>query len=185
MLCSAGSRSQRRPVPRRPRSRVRGAAELCGVFLGALAIVLGSAAVGIAVNHFSPRGIPVFGQGEELELPLPPGVEAMTVEQARAAWEARSAVFVDARVPEEYQASHVPGALNLPPREFEARYPDLAEQVEAASAVIVYCEGRECGDSIFVAGRLREVYQGRVFVVEQGWPAWVAEGYPVTAGREP
>ena len=181
MLSSAGLRSRRRAIHRRR----RGSADLGGVLVGALAIVLGSAALGILVNHFSPRGIPIFGQGEELQLPLPPGVEAMTMEQARTAWEAKSAVFVDARVPQEFEAAHVPGALNLPPGEFEVRYPDLAEQVEAASTVIVYCEGMECGDSIFVAERLREIYQGAIFVVERGWPAWVAGGYPLTTGAGP
>jgi len=185
LLSSAGLRSPRRATHRLPPSSSRGGADLGGVLLGALAIVLGSAALGILVNHFSPRGIPIFGKGEELQLPLPPGVGAMTVDQARAAWEAKSAVFVDARVPEEYEAAHVPGAFNLPPGEFEVRYPDLAEQVEAASTVIVYCEGMECGDSILVAERLRELYHGTIFVVERGWPAWVAGGYPVTAGSEP
>ncbi len=170
--------------PSKPDVR-EGGAGLGGVLVGALAIVLGSTALGILVNHFSPRGIPVFGKTDAVQLPLPPGVGAMTVEQARAAWAAESALLVDARVPAEYQVSHVPGALNLPPGEFEIRYPDLAEQVEAASTVIVYCEGMECGDSIFVAERLREVYQGAIFVVERGWPAWLAASYPVTAGSQP
>ena len=163
----------------------RGRADLGGVLVGALAIVLGSAALGILVNHFSPRGIPVFGKGEEVQLPLPPGVEAMTVEGAHAAWEAESALLVDARVPEEYHVGHVPGALNLPPGEFEIRYPDLADQVESFSTVIIYCGGVECGDSVLLAERVREVYQGAVFVVEKGWAAWVTAGYPVTTGAEP
>jgi len=148
-------------------------------------MVLGSATVGILVNHFSPRGIPIFGKGEELQLPLPPGVGAMEVEQARAMLDAKSAVFIDARGPAEYANSHVPTALNLPPDAFAEKYPDLAEQVEAAGTVIVYCEGMECGDSILVAERLREVFSGAVYVVERGWPSWVAAGYPVTSGVRP
>jgi rhodanese-related sulfurtransferase len=169
---------------RRPHhSRQAGQSDLGGALIGALAIVLASAALGILVNHFSSHGIPIIAKGGQL--PLPPGIEAMTVAQARAALDAKSALFLDARIADEYPKSHLPGALSLPPESFNEKYPDLAERVEAAGTVIIYCESPECGDSILVAERLREVFAGKVYVVEGGWGAWVAAGYPVTTGSEP
>lgn len=163
----------------------RGDADLGRVLIGAFAIVLGSAAIGLLVNHYSPRGIPVFGSSgeEEVALPLPAGLQEMTVEEAHAAWREETALFVDARSPQEYQEAHIPGAVNLPPDEFEDRYPDLADRVEAAGAVIVYCQGVECGDAALVAERLAEVYGGSVSVAAEGFEAWTAAGYPTAAGE--
>jgi rhodanese-related sulfurtransferase len=172
-------------VPRRrpSHSRQAGQADLGATLVGALAIALAAAAFGILVNHFSSRGIPIIATGGQL--PLPPGVEAMTVAQARAALDARSAVFLDARLAEEYRKGHLPGALSLPPDSFNEKYPDLAEAIETAGTTIVYCESPECGDSILVAERLKEVFAGRICVIEGGWGAWLAAGYPVTKGSEP
>jgi rhodanese-related sulfurtransferase len=109
----------------------------------------------------------------------------MSVYQAHASSETGTAILIDARPGDRYATSHVPGAVNLPPDAFEEKYPDLAPQIETAGSAIVYCEGIECSDSIFVAERIREVFSGPVSVVERGWPAWVLAGYPITSGEQP
>ncbi len=166
-------------------ARGRSAAAERALF-GALAIMVGGAALGLLVNHFSPRGIPVFARqsGEKpVSLSLPAGLQSMTVEEAYAAWRDQAALFVDARAPQEYREGHIPGAVNLPPDEFEDRYPDLADRVEAAGSAIVYCQGVECGDAVMVAERLAEVYEGSVYVMEEGWEGWTAAGFPVASGE--
>lgn len=174
---------------RRSRLRSRGRIDAYGMLLGAAAMVLGSAALGIAVNHFSPRGIPIFGQAAEgapgLGLPMPAGLLSIALDDAWSAFEADAAVFVDARVEEDYREGHVPGALNVPPSEVEARLPEVAEQLAAAQAVVVYCHGVECSDAIGVAERLLEVVPEPVHVLEVGIVGWVEAGYPVTEGAEP
>lgn len=173
----------------RSRRRSRGRIDAYGVFLGAAAMVLGSAALGIAVNHFSPRGIPIFGQaaeGEpELNLPMPGGVVRMALEEARAAFEGGTALFVDARVEDDYGEGHVPGALNIPPAEVGARVPELADALASAEAVVVYCHGVECSDAIGVAERLLEVIPEPVYVFEAGLKGWIDAGQPVNEGMEP
>ncbi len=157
--------------------------------LGALAIAVGSAMLGIVVNALSPRGIPLLPRAveearAEPALPLPPGLVAMDLEQARAAFDARSALFLDARKPEEYEQGHIPGALNLPPRAFEEHFLEAMDRVEAAASLVVYCEGSECSDAIETAQRLLETGKTEIYVFEGGWKAWVDDSGPVAKGQE-
>ncbi len=165
-----------------------GQRHLTGVLVGALALVVGSAAVGVAVNHFSPRGIPLLPEsrgGEEapaVVLALPAGVGGVGLAEARDAFESGSALFLDARPPGEYAESHLPGALNLPPREFDDYFAQVVERVEEAERLIIYCEGVECSDAIEVAERLIEFGFSEVYVFEPGWRAWVDAGGPSAEG---
>ncbi len=156
-----------------------------GVLLGALAIALGSAALGLLVNHFSPRGIPVFVKTAGVSLPLPEGVAGMTLDQAKVVVDAKSMPVLDARTPEEYAAGHLPGALNLPAHDFENHFLDLADTITAAPEVMVYCSSADCSDGITLAERLKEAYQGRIYLFEHGWTQWSQAKYPVTKGEAP
>jgi rhodanese-related sulfurtransferase len=182
----AESARRRTQVNRRPVSSFS-LSDLGGILLGALGIVAASAALGIAVNQCSPRGIPLLPSAtDEATAPsLPAGIVGMNLEEAQAAFEAQSVLFLDARTPEEYAEGHVPGALNLPTYEFEEHFPDLADLVEDAPSVVVYCEGMECSDSIEVAERLLEVGCEGVHVFEPGWRAWKDSGGPVNEGLDP
>ena len=159
--------------------------DLWGIALGALAILLGSATLGIVVNHFSPRGIPIFARGDQEGLPLPPGLLAISPEEARRMLDDESAIFLDARSPEEYAEGHIRGARSLPLEAFEESYMDVAEQIESAASAVVYCEGIECADAVRTAERLLEAFPGKVYVLELGWRAWLEAGYPKTAGAQP
>jgi rhodanese-related sulfurtransferase len=157
------------------------------VLVGALAIVVGSAALGVVVNHFSPHGIPLLVQRSEAApaLDLPTGIVSVSLAEFQAAFRTQSALLVDARPPEEYEEGHVPGAVSLPAGAFEERYLDLMDVVEEAEATIVYCGGFECSESIQVAERLLEVGRTQVGVFEQGWRAWSESGGPSREGPEP
>ena len=166
---------------------------LAYALLGALALVIGSATLGLAVNHFSPRGIPVLPVGQEQApaqastptIPLPSGLKPITLADAKKAFDDHAALFLDARPAADYAEAHLPGALNLPPARFEDLFLDLADRVEEAPAIIVYCSGAECSDSIEVAERLQETGDHTIYVLEAGWRAWAEAGYPTTTGPEP
>jgi rhodanese-related sulfurtransferase len=169
----------------RHRRNRSGRYDLWGIALGALAILLGSSTLGIIVNHFSPRGIPIFAQGDRGQLPLPPGLLAISPEEARQMLDDESAVFLDARSPEEYAEGHIRGALSLPLEAFEESFMDVVEQIESAQTAVVYCEGIECADAAQTAERLLEAFPGKVYVMELGWRAWLEAGYPKTEGVQP
>jgi rhodanese-related sulfurtransferase len=163
-----------------------GQQNLAGVLVGAIALVAGSAALGLFVNAISPRGIPLLPSAAEVEaapvLPLPEGMTAATVSQARSALDGGTALFIDARPPEDYEAGHLPGAVNLPAYEFDDYFPEIVEQIEEAPRLIVYCDGAECSDSIHVAERLLEFGFSDISVFEAGYRAWTEAGGPTEEG---
>ena len=167
------------PNPNRHRN------DLGGVILGALAIVLGSAALGIAVNHFAPHRVPIVLRAEAGRLPLPQGLTSLTLAQAKSAFDKKETPFLDARGSQTYAAGHITGAHDLPTTDFEKRFLDLAETLEGAPSVIIYCESADCGEAVELAARLKEAYQGTILVFVDGVKGWTAAGYPVTKGETP
>jgi rhodanese-related sulfurtransferase len=53
----------------------------------------------------------------------------------------KNVVLVDSRTPEEYQQAHIPGAINIPPDEMQAKAPRLLK--DKAAPVIFYCRGMD------------------------------------------
>jgi len=157
--------------------------------LGALAIVVGSALLGLLVNHYSPRGIPLLVAASESQtepaLALPQGVQRIGLEGIRAAFESGDALLIDARPAEDYAEAHIPGAVSLPAFDFDSRFPELIDSLEAAPRIIVYCSGVACSDSIEVAERLTGFGFEEVSVFEQGFSGWDGAGLPTTVGAEP
>lgn len=81
---------------------------------------------------------------------------------------------LDVRPPEEYAAGHLPGALNIPLAELEARLGELAPDRE----VIAYCRGPHCVLSYDAVACLRE--RGLAARrLENGLPEWRLAGLPV------
>ena len=119
---------------------------------------------------------------EEPEWPKAPEV---SVDEARQAFEEKSALFLDARPPEDYAKGHLPGAVVLFNEEFEEYYPSLEDQIKAADRVITYCDGIECGRAPEIAGRLLELVEVPVFCFTDGYPAWTKAGLPTKTGPEP
>ena len=64
-----------------------------------------------------------------------PDVPRISLEDARARFDAGSAIFVDVRSEDEYQARHIPGALSIPEEEIPDRYNELPKDQE----IILYC----------------------------------------------
>jgi len=157
--------------------------------VGAVALVIGSAGLGIVVNHFSPQGIPLLLQTSDDALAvtpqLPPGMLLVSLEEARSAWSKETALFVDARPHDLYMDGHIPGAVNLPAYEFDDQLATVADSLEQASMIVVYCDGWECSDSIDVAERLIEYGFQEVRVFERGWRAWHTSGAPIMEGLNP
>ncbi len=64
-----------------------------------------------------------------------PQVERVSVEDAKAAFDNGTAVFVDTRSLSSYNASHIPGAISMPEEEVESRFTEL----DPNSWIITYC----------------------------------------------
>ena len=81
---------------------------------------------------------------------------------------------IDVRPREEYDASHIPGALSIPVSELKRRLIELPKRRET----IAYCRGPYCVYALEAVALLRK--KGfRARRVEDGVPEWRAAGYPV------
>ena len=89
-----------------------------------------------------------------------------------------SAIFIDARDPEEYDLGHIQGAINIPFDYYE-EYEDLINELDEEKIYITYCSGGECSLSMDLADYLyHEKLFDTVLIFEGGWPEWRDTGYP-------
>lgn len=83
-------------------------------------------------------------------------------------------MVIDVRPESEYQAGHIPGAVNIPVDELPAHLESLPRDQE----IVAYCRGPYCLLAFEAVARLREAgYQARR--LEDGFPEWKAEQRPV------
>jgi len=83
----------------------------------------------------------------------------------------RECQLIDVRSTSEFAAGHVPGAINIPMDQVDARLPDLGR-----SSLLLICHSGHRAN--LVANRLRAGGKA-VCVVEGGTQAWKDAGYPV------
>jgi rhodanese-related sulfurtransferase/DNA-binding transcriptional ArsR family regulator len=88
------------------------------------------------------------------------------------------ALVLDARPPEEYEAGHIPGAVNVPLGTLPRRLAGFPRRKE----VVAYCRGPYCMLAVEAVKRLRR--RGyRVRRLEDGFPEWKSRGRPVVVGK--
>lgn len=122
------------------------------------------------------RGVPATEAHQEEPLPLP-----APLPQVKELFDARQAVFVDARSPASFRKGHIPGAVSFPAEEGDGPFPAFRSAHGPETTLVVYCNGYGCPDSMEVGRRLLGKGYRNVLVFEGGIPEWHDAGYPVTA----
>jgi len=150
--------------------------------LGAAAILVVSAIVGLVVNQQSSKPLPLFVKPQR---PLPRGSEPISPAQAKAIFDAQDALFVDARSTTLYSDGHISGAINFPVSDFEEYYPRLFDTLRRARALVIYCDGPDCGETQKLAQLLGEKGFKDFYLFFEGWPGWREAGYPAAQGARP
>jgi rhodanese-related sulfurtransferase len=85
--------------------------------------------------------------------------------------------LLDVRPADEYCDGHVPGALNIPLAEIQARLNEIPNRIE----VVAYCRGPWCVLAFEAVALLRA--SGReAYRLDGGMPEWRRAGRPVAAG---
>ena len=105
-----------------------------------------------------------------------PGQEAMEITLGRLKSllaQPEAPTLVDVRSPGEYAAGHIPGAINIPLEEVEARLPDLPKH----RVVLVCHSGRRAGSACTVL----TPHHPELMVLEGGTAAWIEQGNPIVA----
>ncbi|MGA1045429.1 MAG: rhodanese-like domain-containing protein [Phycisphaerales bacterium] len=91
-------------------------------------------------------------------------------------------VWLDPRLPAEYEKEHIEGAINMP---FATISDEAATRLSGYDAFIVY--GTDYADPIAASAskRLMEMRFKRVFTLRGGLRAWKRDGQPVVSGGAP
>jgi len=151
-----------------------------------IAILAMAAVLAFTVNHFRKDRLPLVGDWSpkgELRALKTSEDAIVSIEEARALFLTGGAIFFDARSPEDYQAGHIQGALNLPAQNFDEFYPGLLPEITPDSLIITYCDGETCELSKDLAFALSAKGYSHVRVLVNGWSSWRDATLPVETGR--
>jgi rhodanese-related sulfurtransferase/predicted transcriptional regulator len=114
------------------------------------------------------------GRLVQLYYDSPDELEPVTCAELEQRLDSEDVLVLDVRPSEEYRASHLPGAVNVPPGELEDRLRELPKNRE----IVAYCRGPYCLFSVEAVSTLqREGYRARRLA--GGLPDWSADGRPV------
>jgi hypothetical protein len=103
----------------------------------------------LACNALTPQTAPTTSSAPSVTmLPLPgkatstlplseAGVPRITVDEAKAAFDAGQVIIIDVRGPESYAGSHAEGAINIPLGTFESDIENI--QLEKDQWIVTYC----------------------------------------------
>jgi len=159
----------------------------------AVLIFLASSVVGLVYNAVYPKGIPLVRKKVEVgdTLVTRPNDQqpdthlvskVLSLAEAYEYHGSGQAVFLDARARTDFEDKRIAGAVSLPESDFDEAYLRAAQFLTPRTHIIVYCQGRECDESMIVQERLVEMGYSRVDVFLGGMPEWLDAGYPTEKG---
>jgi rhodanese-related sulfurtransferase len=150
-----------------------------------ISIILLACILAILANTARPLTLPLFAPPFWMH-----GMSAsqpeVSIEEAERLFAYGKAVFIDARSPELYAASHIQGARNIPQGPEEKFPKEALKDLPKDSILIVYW-----GDETSAAGRSLSIELSgkdkarKVRVLLRGWDQWVANELPIEAGGSP
>ena len=109
-------------------------------------------------------------------------LRTISLDEAWALFQEGKAVFLDARMPDVFDAQHVPGALNIVPEEADIHAEEVRLLEAQGMTLIAYCDDLECPLGSALARALKSHGVSSVRVMVEGWTAWTQAGYPVDEG---
>lgn len=154
-------------------------------------LVLLAIAVGLAflINQLRPDSLGM-AYATPVQQMKGPGIDAnappMTVvgiDQVIQAAKSRTHLIIDARPDLFWEIGHIPGAINLPRKQFAEFYPKteslLREAVAAGRPLLLYCADQHCPDAGALAKELNQRGFNGLLLFEAGWAAWEEAGQAV------
>ena len=112
-----------------------------------------------------------------------PPLREVDLEGVKELYNARRALFIDARDFDRYRRGTIPGALNVPLKRFKRMRKWLPVRKDAK--ILVFCNGIECGKSAKLARKLTKEGYTDIQVFTEGFPLWKRRGLPIMAAPKP
>jgi 3-mercaptopyruvate sulfurtransferase SseA len=95
----------------------------------------------------------------------------------------RKALFIDGRLPVDYSAGHIKGAINISYEEFhkksKAEKTEIMKGYNKQGIIVCYCIGGDCEMSIDLAYDIARLGFTSVNIYLGGYKEWENAGYPV------
>jgi rhodanese-related sulfurtransferase len=143
-------------------------------------VVLGVACIAVPfalrgrLNRVHAEHEPPF-QPPVTRLTAVPDARRLSQSAFRSLQAAGRVLVVDVRIEQSFRAGHIPGALNVPVGEVEARAPEIL-RLSAGRAIVTYCSCVHEHTSAVAAQTLAAAGAKDVGALLGGYPAWVDEG---------
>jgi len=164
------------------------------LLIGMAILAIAATVLGLGSNAMNSSGIPLIGYYPEIEygpdsVIVPPSAQEgdppfITLKEAFGKYHDPGTIFLDAREPEEYEAGHIVGAINLPFDWIDDYWPGVEPQLNKNAAIVIYCSGAECESSLFEGRYLRELGYQDLYIFFGGWSEWESRGFPTTTGGQ-
>ena len=130
-----------------------------------------------ALERVAERNLTQVREAVQLYYHARDGLEPVTVDELRRRLRGSEVTVLDVRPGDEFVQGHVPGAINIPFHELEARLHELPDDRE----IVAYCRGPYCMLAFETVARLRRA--GReVRRLKEGFPKWLEQGLPTELG---
>lgn len=142
-------------------------------------LVLSVAAAHLLSDHH-PKGLTWERQPLRPELAvesadqLPERQELGTIgtDMALRLYAEQDALFVDARFLEDYEAGHIPGAVNIAPGMFADEVEAVLGAPEDDTTLVIYCSSASCMMSHELGENLRMLGYTNILIYEAGFKGW-------------
>ena len=167
--------------------------KLPGILLKTLVIIFLGSAMGLVYNALTPGGITLKGSwsskitSDSVVVPYSykegSDPHAISLDYAMMKFQSTKVIFLDARLPGDFKAGHIRGAINLPYEEFEVHAPSVLPKLNKNEEIIAYCDGTECESSLLLARELLEDGYKNIKVFFGGWAEWQKSGLSVETGE--
>lgn len=130
-------------------------------------LIVFAATAAWATHAWHPRAPALY----LVEGPLRDDEVSLKVIQQR--WQGK-VLWIDARIQEQYDAEHIPGAVLLNEQHFEEQLFGLLDTLQTnKKPIILYCNAAKCDASRKILERLKQTLSiENAFVLKGGWNAW-------------
>ncbi len=142
----------------------------------AVILFLVAVAAALAMNHFSPAGLPLLQLPQQSSSGTAALAKTVEVGFVRDMLDRGKGVLVDARSRVQYRQGHIPGAVSLPAYNHDEAIFSFMETYAAETTVVTYCSGVHCSDSHVLAEELVAAGYENVLVFSGGVEVWKNSG---------